>query len=310
MDGLTLRQLRYFDALARHRQFGHAAEACAISQPALSVQIARLEDILGHKLFERDSRQVRLTALGADMVERVRDILRAVDGLKELAAMAEDGRSTRLRLGVIPTIAPYLLPALLARLRASDAGVDIHVRETLTSRLVQELDEGRIDAAIVALPVGQAGLIETHLFDEPLLLVRHAEVEANPVPRAEHLVNMRLLLLEDGHCFRDRALSFCNIAASGRRGELDGSSLSTLVQMVGAGVGATLIPQMAVPIEVRSAPVCAVRFAAPEPVRAIGLIRRNATVLTAQLEELVEAVRAVGVECAEQADAILRQRSV
>ncbi|MEM7615248.1 MAG: LysR family transcriptional regulator, partial [Pseudomonadota bacterium] len=172
MAGLTLRQLRYFEAVARHGHFGRAAETCAISQPALSVQIKELEEGLGTQLFERSPRQVRLTAFGEEFAGRARDILRAVDELGELARAAHAGLVGRLRLGVIPTIAPYLLPALIGELTRTYPEVDVEVRETVTQRLIDELGEGQLDTAIVALPISEPWLTEVPLFSEELVLIR------------------------------------------------------------------------------------------------------------------------------------------
>jgi transcriptional regulator, LysR family len=163
---ITFKQLRYFEALARHGHFGRAADACAISQPALSVQIKELESTLGTALFERGARQVRLTAFGEDWAQRVRDILQAVDELGDMARAAQSGLAGRLRIGVIPTIAPYLLPGLIGALGRSFPDLDVHVRETVTQRLIEELHDGQIDTAIVALPVAEPGLAELALFDE------------------------------------------------------------------------------------------------------------------------------------------------
>lgn len=294
MKNLTLRQLRYFEALARHGHFGRAAAACSISQPALSVQIRDLEADLGAPLFERSARQVRLTALGDACLGRVRAILRGVDELEEIARAAQGELAGRLRLGVIPTIAPYLLPRLFGRLAESHAGLDIHIRETLTPRLIQELHEGRIDAAILALPVSEPGLEEVALFEESFVFVRPLAEADRPVPDGEALQKMRLLLLEEGHCFRDQALSFCKLNAAVPREGLDGSSLTTLVQMVGAGLGVTLIPEMAVPVETRSAEVCVTRFNDPQPARTIGMVWRSSSPLSEQFLRVAEAVRDAG----------------
>ncbi|MCB1431701.1 MAG: LysR family transcriptional regulator [Alphaproteobacteria bacterium] len=291
MSGLTLKQLRYFDALSRHGHFGRAAEACAISQPALSLQIKELEESLGALLFERGPRHIRLTAFGEDFAVRVRDILRAVDELADLARASQSRLAGRLRIGVIPTIAPYLLPTIIGNLTRLYEGLDIHVRETLTAKLIQELSEGRLDAAIVALPVSEPSLSEVALFAEDFVLVRPDEEHGKPTPNAEALREMRLLLLEEGHCFRDQALSFCNINSSLPRELLEGSSLSTLVQMVSAGIGVTLIPEMAVPVETRSASVSIARFKAPRPSRTIGMIWRRTSPLADQLLQISDVVR-------------------
>ena len=291
MINLTLKHFRYFEALARHGHFGRAAEACAISQPALSMQIRELEDQLGTDLFERGPRQVRLTRFGEDFALRIRAILRGVDELADLARAAQDRLVGRLRLGVIPTVAPYLLPTIISQLTRSHADIDIHVRETVTPKLLHELAEGRLDTAIVALPVSEPSLTEVALFAEDFVLVRPGEDAGKPVPNRDMLREMRVLLLEEGHCFRDQALSFCNMARASPRELLDGSSLSTLVQMVGAGIGVTLIPEMAMAVETRSAAVSIARFAGPQPSRTIGMIWRTSNPMAKQLHQVAEVVR-------------------
>ncbi|CUH40676.1 Morphology and auto-aggregation control protein [Jannaschia seosinensis] len=288
----TLKQMRYFEALARYGHFGRAAEASAISQPALSVQIRELENTLGAALFERGARGARLTAFGRQVAERVRAILRAVDELGELGRISQGGFSGSFRLGVIPTVAPYLLPSLVATLSRTHPELDLVMRETITPRLIDGLQDGSLDAALVALPISDPSLTTAELFDEPFLLVRPERDADAPTPAPDALDRMRLLLLEEGHCFRDQALAVCATTATGTRHGLDGSSLSTLVQMVGAGLGITLIPEMAVPVETRSAPVAATRFPDPQPSRRIGLVWRRSSPLAASLEGLAETLRA------------------
>jgi LysR family hydrogen peroxide-inducible transcriptional activator len=290
MSQMNLRQLRYFDALAHHSHFGRAAAACAISQPALSMQIKELEETLGAVLVERGARQVRLTKFGEEAALRVRDILLLIDELGELAQASRDRLSGRLRIGMIPTIAPYLLPILMENLTRTHPEVDIYVREALTSKLIQELAEGRLDTAIVALPISEPSFTEVALFAENFLLVRPREDTGKPVPSSKMLREMRLLLLEEGHCFRDQALSFCNMKSSLPRDMLDASSLSTLVQMVSAGMGVTLIPEMAMAVEARSASVSVARFKNPQPSRTIGMIWRKKSPLARQLLQLSEVV--------------------
>src|SRR5262245_47829920 len=290
MNQITLRQLRYFDALARHSHFGRAAAACAISQPALSMQIKELEDALGAVLIERGGRHVRLTRFGEEAALRVRDILRLVDELGDFARASRGRFAGRLRVGMIPTIAPYLLPAVIGNLTRLHPELDIHLREALTSKLIEELAEGRLDAAIVALPVSEPSLTEVALFAESFLLVRPGEDEGAPVPGSGTLREMRLLLLEEGHCFRDQALSFCSMQSPLPREVLDASSLSTLVQMVSAGMGVTLIPEMAVAVETRRASVSVARFKDPQPARTIGMIWRKTSPLAGQLRQLSEMV--------------------
>jgi LysR family hydrogen peroxide-inducible transcriptional activator len=290
MIQVTLRQLCYFNALARHGHFGRAAEACAISQPALSMQIKELEEALGGVLVERSARQVALTKFGEEAAQRVRDILRSVDELGDFARASRDRLMGRLRIGMIPTIAPYLLPKVIGNLTRTHPELDIHVRETLTPKLIEELAEGRLDTAIVALPVSEPSLVEVALFSEHFLLVRPGEDEGTPVPSRKMLRAMRLLLLEEGHCFRDQALSFCNLRSSPPREVLDASSLSTLVQMVSAGIGVTLIPEMAVAVETRSASVSVARFKNPQPSRTIGMIWRKTSPLARQLLQFSEVI--------------------
>jgi len=294
MINITLKQLRYVEALARHRHFGNAARDCAISQPALSMQIKELEDTLGTPLIERGARRIRLTGFGEDVVARARDILRAVDDLGDLARAAKAGLAGRLRVGVIPTIAPYLLPAFIAKLSALHPELELRVRETTTSRLLQALAEGQLDCAILALPVSEPGLSEVPLFEESFVLVRPQSEANTPVPDHEGLRAMRLVLLEEGHCFRDQALSFCNIQSTRPRELMDGSSLSTLVQMVGAGMGVTLLPEMAVPVETRAAAVAVARFAEPQPTRTIGMVWRRTSPLADELGELADILGQTG----------------
>ena len=290
MINVTLRQLRYFDALARHGHFGRAAQACAISQPALSMQIKELEEALGGVLLERSARQVSLTRFGEDLARRVRDILRSVDELGDFARASRDRLAGRLRIGMIPTVAPYLLPKIIGNLTQAHPELDIQVREGLTPKLIQELAEGRLDTAIVALPVSETSLKEVALFTENFLLVRPRKDEGSPVPSREMLREMRLLLLEEGHCFRGQALSFCKMKSSPPREMLDANSLSTLVQMVSAGIGVTLIPEMAVAVETRSASVSVARFENPQPSRTIGMVWRKTSPLARQLLQISEVV--------------------
>jgi len=290
MDKVTLRQLRYFEALARDTHFGRAAEASAVTQPALSVQIKELEETLGVVLVERGARQSRLTKAGEEAAECVRRILRSVGELGDLARASRGQLSGRFRIGMIPTIAPYLLPAIIGDLAQSHPDVGVDIREAVTSKLIQELAEGRLDAAIVALPISESSLTEIALFTESFLLVRPSADEGSPVPTGDKLRDMKLLLLEEGHCFRDQAIEFCKMRTSRHRESLDANSLSTLVQMVGAGLGVTLIPEMAAALETRSASVSVVRLKSPQPARTVGMIWRKASPLGRPLLELSAAI--------------------
>jgi LysR family transcriptional regulator, hydrogen peroxide-inducible genes activator len=249
-----------------------------------------MEEALGGMLLERSARQVALTRFGEELVERVRDILRSVEELGDFARAAHARFVGRLHIGMIPTVAPYLLPKVIGNLSRTYPALDIQVREALTPRLIQELAEGRLDTAILALPVSEPSLTEVALFSENFLLVRPREDERTPVPSSERLREMRLLLLEEGHCFRDQALSFCKKQSSAPREMLDANSLSTLVQMVSAGIGVTLIPEMAVAVETRSASVSVARFKNPQPSRTIGMVWRKTSPLARQLLQISEVV--------------------
>lgn len=288
-----MKHLRYFDALFRHGHFGRAAEDCGISQPALSVQIKELEAILGTPLVERGPRQIRFTSLGLDLAERAGTILRAVDELDEFARAAGGPLSGTLRIGVIPTIAPYFLPGLIKALDSHWPDIDIRPREAVTQTLIRDLGEGRLDLAIVALPISEPAFHEEPLFDEAFVLVRALADADRPVPSSDRLLEMRLLLLEEGHCFRDQALSFCSPSGRGPRAFLEGSSLTTLVQMVGAGIGVTLIPEMAVATETRSAEVSVVRMREPHPQRTVGMIWRRSSPMATRYIEIAGILRAI-----------------
>lgn len=294
MIGLSMKHLRYFEALARIGHFGRAAEACAITQPALSMQIRELEELAGAVLVERGQRQIRLTPLGEEFALRARAILGAVDELGMLVQSSITPFAGRIRIGVIPTVAPYLLPEVIRTLGVRFPGLDIRPREAVTRKLIGDLVDGRLDAAIVALPVSESALQEIALFEEEFVLVRPDTDAGKPVPDAAMLKTMRLLLLEEGHCFRDQALSYCKLSPSAPRDLMEASSLTTLVQMVGAGIGVTLIPEMAVPIETRSAAITLARLPAPRPTRMIGMVWRKTSPLATQLTHLAEIVRQIG----------------
>lgn len=285
MDAVTLKQMRYADALARLGHFGLAAEACAVSQPALSAQIKTLEEHLGAALFDRGPRHVRLTGFGEAFIDRARDILRSVDDLKNLARAAQGPLTGQLKLGVIPTVAPYLLPRFMTALPQSHPGLDVRIRETITPRLLAELRQGQLDAVVVALPLTAPWIEALEIGEEQFVLVRAESQDGAPLPDTKALKDERLLLLEEGHCFRDQALDLCGLPRNAASG-LDGSSLSTLVQMVGAGLGVTLIPEMAVDVETRRAPVSVSTLPGASPGRRLALAWRGASPLADQLREI------------------------
>jgi len=292
MKNLTIKHFRYFDALARLGHFGRAAEACSISQPALSVKIKELETMLGAPLLERTARRIRLTALGEDFWARARKVLTDVDEMSDLARLSDGPITGKLRLGIIPTVAPYLLPSILRALSQGFPGLDLMPRESVTQSLVEDLLQSRLDVIVAALPISEPALREWPLFEEEFVLVRSEEEGANPVPSPEKLPEMKLLLLEEGHCFRDQALSFCNRTTEPNL-VMEGSSLTTLVQMVNSGLGLTLIPEIAVPLETRQARLSVSRFVKNTPTRTIGMVWRKTNPLERQLRELGEIVRQV-----------------
>ena len=294
MKALTLKHFRYFDALARHGHFGRAAEACAISQPALSVQIRELEAMLGAPLVERTARRIRLTTLGGEFLERARRVLADVEEMAELGRTGQGPLTGTLRMGVLPTVAPYLLPAIITELGARVPGLTLRPRESVTQALVADLMDSKLDFVVAALPISEPSLREFALFDEDFVLVRAAAEAGQPVPSPAQLQGMKLLLLEEGHCFRDQALSFCEMRPSAPSVLMEGSSLSTLVQMVGAGLGVTLLPEMAVGLERHGADVDVVRFPRPSPKRSIGMIWRKTNPLAPKLMEIAAIVRQVG----------------
>ncbi|WP_199085503.1 hydrogen peroxide-inducible genes activator [Bosea sp. ASV33] len=288
---ISIKHLRYFAALAQHRHFGRAADACAISQPALSLQIKDLEELLGAQLVERDRRQIRLTGLGEAFAGRAQTILRSVDELADLARASSPSLGGRLRIGMIPTVAPYLLPAVIRRLAERFPAVDLRPREAVTGKLTEDLITGGLDVAVMALPVSQPLLQDHPLFEEEFVLVRPLADRGKPPPGVESLRAMRLLLLEEGHCFRDQALAFCNIAPGLAQDPMEGSSLATLVRMVGAGMGVTLIPEMAVGAETSAVEVSIARLSAPQPRRSIGLVWRKTNPLAEHFMQVGEIVR-------------------
>ncbi len=275
MINLTIKHFRYFDALARNGHFGRAAEACAISQPALSVQIKELEAMLGAPLVERAARQIRLTTLGEEFLIRARKVLAEVEAMADLARISEGPLRGTLRMGVIPTVAPYLLPAFIRGLSEELPGLELRPRESVTQSLLDDLRQSRLDFVVAALPVSEPALREFPLFDEEFVLVRAAKDAGKPVPSPDRLQEMKLLLLEEGHCMRDQALTFCNLRRIENIDTFGASSLTTLVQMVTNGLGLTLLPEIALEVEARPGVIKVMRFADPEPVRTLGLAWRQ-----------------------------------
>ena len=274
---VSLRQLRYLESLSETRHFGHAAEACAVSQPALSMQIKELEDELQISLVERRKTGIELTEQGEEISRRARTILASVRDLVDYAKQQEGVLSSVLKLGAIPSIAPYLLPAALPELQRRFPALNLQLRETLTANLVHELVTGDLDLILIALPIDPE--VETlHLFDDRFILATKATRSNQRARRAnaDMLAHDRLLLLEEGHCLRDQALSYCHMLTPEARDSFGASSLATIVQMVANGYGITLLPEMAIASEIHtSGDIRLLRFNAPEPKREIGLAWRK-----------------------------------
>jgi LysR family transcriptional regulator, hydrogen peroxide-inducible genes activator len=278
---ITLRQLRYLTSLARHRHFGRAAADCAVSQPALSMQVRELEREIGAELVERRPGDIALNDTGLDVAQRAEQILAATRDLVDFARH-RDLLSGRLRLGIIPTLAPYVLPRLLPRLQADYPQLRLEVRETQTKLLLDELARGELDAVMLALPAEGADVETLALFDDAFLLAVPA-ADALPARGRVGVADVdqrRLILLEEGHCLRDQALAFCaapKLAASNRDAPagLGATSLATVMQMVANGYGVTLLPEVAVDAEGRDTRVKLLRFSAPEPARTVGLVWRR-----------------------------------
>ncbi|HYH21156.1 MAG TPA: LysR substrate-binding domain-containing protein [Azospirillum sp.] len=291
IEAITLRQLRYLVAVADALHFGRAADSCHVSQPSLSAQIQQLEDALGVSLIERTQRRVLLTPAGREAVARARRILGAVADLAATARSAGTPLGGELRLGAIPTLAPYYLPRVLPCLRRDHPGLQLFLREDLTGRLAEMLRGGGLDALLLALPVDEPGFECVPLFDEPF---RVALPTGHPLTTRETLTDAdladeRLLLLEDGHCFRDQALAVCGLHGTPERSGFAATSLHTLCEMVGGHIGVTLLPALAcsrTPEGVETRP-----FTEPQPTRRIGLVWRKGSPRAPELQLLADYLR-------------------
>ncbi len=275
---ITLRQLEYLIALAELRSFHKAAAACHVSQPALSTQIRQLEDRLGVKLLERNQRMVLVTPAGEEIVRRAQLVLNDANDLVEAAQSLSLPMSGTLRLGVIPTIAPYFLPKALPKVRDQYPHLRLLLYEEKTDVLVRLLNEGKLDLALLALGVELGSLETMSLFDDSFLLAvpeKHALAKVAAAQESD-LLGEEVLLLEDGHCLRDQVWPVCKSGGAHELGDFRASSLSTLTQMVSSRIGITLLPEMSVDVEIgRSEQILLRRFKRPEPFRTIGLAWRK-----------------------------------
>lgn len=290
---ITLRQLQYVVAVADARSFRKAAELCRVSQPSLSAQVAQLEEALGASLFERERRPVLPTPAGAEVVERARKLLVETDDLIEAARRLRDPLAGTLRIGVIPTVSPYLLPLVVPALRRAHPELTVLWTEEKTEVLVTRLGDGDLDAALLALDSSVAHLEHEVIARDPFVLATPAKHPLGrprtPVKLSE-LAGATVLLLDDGHCFRDQALAFCSRARA-HEADFRATSLSTLSQMVAAGAGVTLLPRLALGTESRRGSLAVRSFAAPAPSRTIVLAWRAHSPLGPALQRLAVSLR-------------------
>ncbi len=290
----SLKQLRYLQAIAQQLNFTRAAESCCVSQSALSTGLRELESTLGTQLVEHDRQTVLMTPLGLELANRARDILGATQDLVEQATKAQEPMSGPLRLGVIPTIAPFLLPPVLNRLHQHYPQLRLALREDLTANLLLRLADGQLDFALIALPYETENLRIEPLFDDPLWLIGHPD---DPVLKSKTVdpspaLSERLLLLEEGHCLRDHALYACGNPHRPKTDAIEATSLLTLVHMVEAGLGIGLVPEMAVNSGLTDRPNLLARpMNKPAPSRTIALATRRSSPRLAELQALAELVR-------------------
>lgn len=290
---MTLRELQYLVALATHRSFRRAAEACFVSQPTLSTQIGKLEEELGVLLLERDRRRVMLTPAGRDAVERAQRILREVGEMKEAARRAGAVEAGTLRLGAFPTLAPYLLPHLVPPLHARFPRLKLHLIEEKSDVLMSRIEQGSLDAAFLALPLRDDRLHAEALFREPFLMAVPADhpLANRATVTVEDLETETLMLLDEGHCLRDQALEVCELAGARETHEFRATSLETLRQMVIAGMGTTLMPKLATEATPSPDALRLIAFSGSDPSRKIGLVWRETTPMAGLLKEIVDLCR-------------------
>jgi len=294
MTHINFRDLRYLVAVADHQHFGQAAAACFVSQPTLSTQIKKLEDYLGVQLVERTSKRVIVTPVGRMITERARQVLNEVEDLVDVARAAGDPMSGELRLGIIPTLGPYLIPHLFPVLKARYPNLRVLLHEERTNGLIERLRDGSLDAAIMGVPVHDEGLIPLPLFQEPFQvalpsdhpLARNAQIER------DELDTLPMLLLEEGHCMRDQALDFCSRVGAQQQQDFRATSLETLRQMVATGAGITLLPTLAVEgATMDTHGLCVRPLAGVPPVRELAIYRRRGCAREPLINALAELIR-------------------
>lgn len=294
LAGVNLRDLSYLIALADLRHFGRAAKACHVSQPTLSTQIRKLEEELGVALVERAPRQVMLTPVGREIADRARRVLADVEQMRETARRTIDPEGGSVRLGIFPTLGPYLLPHVVPMLRTRFPKLELLLVEEKTEQLLAMLRNGRLDAAVLALPLHEDWLECEFLFEEPFMLAvpnKHLLSHRRDLQLSD-LADQHLLLLEDGHCLRDQALEVCSKAGAGEKDGFRATSLETLRQMVAAGVGITLLPMLAVkPPVSTSTDIQLLSFKAPPPTRQVAMVWRKSSAMGTFLQNFAAVLR-------------------
>ena len=295
---MNLRDLSYLIAVGEHRHFGRAAEACFVSQPTLSTQLKKLERELGVELIERNPRHIMLTAAGERVASRARVMLDEAENIKGIARQAQDPDAGSLRMGLFPTLAPYLLPHVVRELRDKFPNLEMLLVEEKTEVVVQRLRTGELDVGILASPVPETSLFKEPLFSEEFVLAvpaTHPLANVDGPVDLSALAGENVLLLEDGHCLRDQALSVCQMAGASEYGGFRATSLETLRQMVASGVGVTLLPELAVKPPVPVSPdIALVRFSEPAPSRDLAMYWRETSVYRDLLPKLAVVIRDLG----------------
>ena len=298
---MTLTELKYIVAVARHKNFGHAAEACYVAQPTLSVAIKKLEDELGVVIFERGGTEISMTPLGIQIVAQAELVLEQTAAIKEISKQNKDPLSGQLRLGIIYTIAPYLLPPMVKNMIEHVPQMPLILQENFTVRLLEMLRQGELDAAIMALPFPEHGLMVQPLYDEPFVvaLPKHHPWADRASITAQDLKSETMLLLGNGHCFRDQVLEVCpemsrfSTAGDGIARTFEGSSLETIRHMVASGIGITVLPQASVPeMQTKDGMLRYVPFSAPVPSRRVVIAWRKSFTRRPAIEAVRQAVLA------------------
>ncbi len=291
---LSTRQLRYFEVLAETLHFGRAAQRLNISQPALSAQIAALEEAIGARLVERRPTGAALTPEGSAILERVQNILHEIRELEAIGAGRGEALGGQLRLGLIATVAPYLLPRLLPRLGSDHPALELAIRENLTDVLTADILAGDLDCALLALPIADGNLVSIEIAEDRFRLAVPAR-EAGRFKGAVEVGDLpgeKLILLEEGHCLREQALKVCQLARAHRFANVSATSLTTILRMVAGGLGATLIPEIAVSAEAAGGDIEVLPFRDPAPFRTLALVFRRSTSRRRSFEALADVIRA------------------